>query len=355
MGENIFKHVIKKEDTLESLANQYDVSIDELIKYHNSFSGVTNLIVSNVLPMHLDYIVIDRNFIKNKEINNAENGKINLNNKARYRCEQNNLVLVDGNPNFSAQTKTQYLLSNKQDIGFSLLNAILEDYVTAVQPAGMESAFELIKHIEQIRSDITFAHSEGKINKVINLKELQEKWEFFLDKTSQNISFYNELNNKSPEVIKDFIENGRKEFSNEHIFSEVISKNLFYHTLINVYKNHNATEYSFTQQSQLFPNIMLNVNVIKSIVTEDENSTTYRLVGVLDRSKLNEVEIKNLYEQMYQPIIKFSFTEFDYIYRITYQIENSTGQLIKSSASIKEFVKNNYDVITKFELRRVEL
>ncbi|MFY1047411.1 LysM peptidoglycan-binding domain-containing protein [Chryseobacterium sp. GP-SGM7] len=355
MEQNIFKHKIKKEDTLQSLALQYETSIEELKNYHNSFGGVTNLIVSDVIPIHLDYIMIDKKSVINKEIKHAEGGEIDLNNMARYRCEQNNLVLVDGNPNFSGQTKTQYLVSNKKDIGFSLLNVILEDYVNAVQPAGMERAFELIKHIEQIRNNITFSHSEGKIDKVINLNELHEKWKLFLDKTCKTIPFYNELSQKSPETINDFVENGKKEFSNEKVFSEVISKNLFYHTLINAYKSSGNNEYSFAQQSQLFPNIILNINVVKSLVSEDEDTITYRLVGTLDKSKLNIDEIKKLYEELYQPIIKFSFTEFDYIYRITYQIEKNTGQIVKSTTSIKEFVKNNYDVITKFELRRIEL
>lgn len=354
MEHNIFKHEIKKGDTLISLAKEYQTTVEELKNYHNSFSNTTSLIISDVIPIHLSHIYISKKSAIDKEIKKEQFSAV-FDNKARYRCEQNNLVLVDGNPNFSAQTKTQYLVSNKQDIGFSLLNVVLEDYVNAVQPAGMESAFELIKHIEQIRNDITFSHLEGKIDKVVNLKELHEKWNLFLDKTSKTIPFYNELSQKSPDTISDFIENGKKEFSNEKVFSEVVGKNLFYHTLINAYKNSGSNEYSFAQQSQLFPNIILNVNVVKSLVSEDEDSATYRLVGTLDRTQLNEDEIKKLYQELYQPIIKFSFTEFDYIYRITYQIEKSTGQIVKSTTSIKEFVKNNYDVITKFESRRVEL
>ncbi len=355
MENNIFKHRIKKEDTLISLANEYETTVEELKAYHNSFSGATSLIVADVLPIHLDYININKKSVVDKEIKSNGSGSIDFDNKARYRCEQNNLVLVDGNPNFSAQIKSQYLLSHKNNIGFSLIDVVLEDYINAIQPSGMETAFDLIKQIEWIRDHIIFTHSGGKIQKVVNIKELQNKWEKFLSETSNTIPFYRELKSKSPETIKDFIDNGTKEFSNERILGETISKNLFYHSLVNIYNDDSQNEYSFTQQSQLFPNVTLKINVVKSMVSDDENTTTYRLVGTLDRENLDENEIKKLYEEFYQPIIKFSFTEFDYIYRITYEVNNETGQLLKSTASLKEFVKNNYDVITKFELRKVEL
>ncbi|MDH6252788.1 hypothetical protein M2347_002515 [Chryseobacterium sp. H1D6B] len=347
------KHEIRKGDTLESIASQYESNIEDLKNFHNSYCGATGLIVTDRLPLHLGYIIIDKNSIKDKEISNVRKGSSKLDIPTRYRCEQNNLVLIDGNPNFSGQTKTQYLLSHKKNIGLSLLNALLEDYISSVQPMGMEGAFELIKQIELIRDNIVFTHADGKIEKIINLKELNNKWDIFLKETSNNIPFYNELKNKSPQVIKDFIDNGEKEFSDENVFSEVISKNLFYHIILKAYMGKGINEFSFIQQSQLFPNITMNLNVVKSLVSNDETTTTYRLVGTLDKSKLDENEIMNLYEELYQPIIKYSFTEFDYIYRITYVIENESGLLIESNASIKELVKNNYEVITKFELRRV--
>lgn len=137
---------------------------------------------------------------------------------------------------------------------------------------------------------------------------------------------------------------------NKYIRTYSISKGYFGEVLLDF-----GDKDKVSQQSQLFPNINLKINVVKSVVSNDESTTTYRLVGTLDRENLNENEMKNLYEKFYQPIIKFSFTEFDYIYRITYEVDNETGQLLKSTASLKEFVKNNYDVITKFELRKVEL
>ena len=351
----IIKHKIKEGDTLKSIAKEYNITVDELVDFHNKNGGITQQIIGNDLPFHLEFIVLSINSFKNFVIDNIEKGNNLLSYNNRYRCEQNNLILIDGKPSFSAQTKTQYLLSSKKDLGYSLLNVLLEDYVTSVQPQNMEGAFELIKQIELIRDKITFNHSNGKIDKIVNIDELHDKWNVFINETSATIPFYNELKSKSPEVINDFIENGKKEFSNEDVFCEVISKNLFFHLLVKVYNEDKNKEYTFNQMSQIFPEISLKINVIKSVVSDNENTQKVRFVGNLDESSFNINTIKNLYEKLYQPIIKFSFTEFDFVYRITYEIEKETNVLLNASVSIKESVKNNYEVITKYELRKVEL
>lgn len=125
--------------------------------------------------------------------------------------------------------------------------------------------------------------------------------------------------------------------------------------MINVFNDDKNEEYSFTQMSQIFPEISLKINILRSVVSDNENTQTFRIVGSLDDSSFNKNSIKSLYEKLYQPIIKFSFTEFDFVYRITYEIEKENNVLLNASVSIKESVKNNYDVITKYELRKVEL
>ncbi len=105
----------------------------------------------------------------------------------------------------------------------------------------------------------------------------------------------------------------------------------------------------------IFPEVELNTKVIKSIVTEDELSITYRLVGELDRNNLNEHKLINIYNDLYLPLIKYSYTEFDSVYRITYSLEKKTHNLISASITMSEQVKNNYQIISKFELKQVDL
>jgi len=346
----IVKYEIKKEDTLESIAEKEGISVKELIDFHNDNCGLTNVILGNTLPIHLRFLFLETGISRKIEIANVEFQK-----KARYRCEQNNVIVIDGKPSFSAQTKTQYLFSVKKENSDKVFAVKLEDYVNSIQPEEMESAFNLIKEIELVRENIVFTQNEKReIDRIINLAELSEKWKDFINNKSKEIPFYNEMKIRAPETIEDFIKNGNKEFSNEKELSQVLAKNLFYHILLQA-NVENSDNFMISQQSQLFPNIKLNTDVTKTIVSKDDFTTTYRLAGSLDRNSLNESEIEKLYNEMYQPIIKYSFTEFNFIYRITFTIENITGFLENATVSIKEHVKNNYETITKFELRRIDL
>jgi LysM repeat protein len=346
----VIKYEIKKGDTLELIAEREGISVKDLVNFHNDNCGLTNTIIGNSFPIHLKYLFLEAGVSQKIEIS-----KISFQKKARYRCEQNNVIVIDGKPSFSSQTKTQYLLSVKKENSDNIFAVTLEDYVNSIQPEEMEPAFNLIKEIELVRNNVVFTQNEkGEINSIINLPELSDKWANFINNKSKEIPFYNEMKARAPETIEDFITNGNKEFSNETELGAVLGKNLFYHILLKANLK-NDDDFRISQQSQLFPNIKLNTDVSKTLISNEENTTTYRLAGTLDKNSVNENEIIKLYQEMYQPIIKYSFTEFNFIYRITYTIQNETGFLINATASIKEQVKNNYETITKFELRRIEL
>lgn len=219
----------------------------------------------------------------------------------------------------------------------------------------MESAFDLVKQIEAVRNIVVFSQTQnGKIDEILNLQELSNKWQYFIKKEANSIPFYNELKARSPETIEDFIINGNKEFSNSEELSSVLCKNLFYYILLNA-NFELYQENRVISQSQIFPNINLNVNIDKTIVSIDENISNYRLVGLWDKNSVNEADFIKLYQEIYQPIIKYSYTEFNLIYRINYTLDTKTGLLLAANASIKEAVKNNYETVTKFELRKIEL
>lgn len=100
---------------------------------------------------------------------------------------------------------------------------------------------------------------------------------------------------------------------------------------------------------------MLNIDVERHIVSKDELTTVYRLVGKLNRANLNNKHLLSLYNEYYKPLLKFSYTEFDCIYRIVYTLDNETNMLIDAQLSMSEKIKNNYESITQFTIKTVEL
>ncbi|WP_294208595.1 LysM domain-containing protein [uncultured Chryseobacterium sp.] len=346
----IIRYEIQHGDTLQSIAEKYEITVKNLVDSHNQNCGLTNLIIGDNIPIHLKYIFLEIDPSRHFRISNIDFTK-----RVRYRCELNNVITIDGKPNFSAQTKTEYLLSSKKQNDDILFMLRLEDYVNSIQPQEMEAAFHLIREIEMIRDNVVYTQNEdGEINNIINKDELSKKWQEFILHKAAEVPFYNEMKARDPDTIRDFIENGNKEFSDSKELSKVLAKNMLYHILLKSNMK-NGDQFSILQQSQLFPNILLKINVSRTIVSDQANTVTYRLTGTLDENQLDQDKIMRLYEEMYQPIIKYSFTKFNYIYRITYTVEKASKLLTDATASIKEQVKNNYESITKFELRSVEI
>ena len=102
----IFENRIKKGDTLESIAKEYNITVDELVDFHNKNCGITQQIIGSDLPFHLEFLALSSNSFKNFVVDNIEKGHNLLNYSNRYRREEYNLILIDGKPSFSAQTKT---------------------------------------------------------------------------------------------------------------------------------------------------------------------------------------------------------------------------------------------------------
>ncbi len=345
-------HKVQPAENLEDISKKYDISIEDIKK--------ANPDVKIFKPMYgAEYVVASQElkipvFTKEEKTKEIALNSESFYPKARYRCSQNNLILIDGEPHFSCEIKTQYLYSILKERNTTLRKINLEDYITSIQPQNMQDAFELIKEIELLRNDVVFSDEENKISKVYNFDSLSRKWKDFTKNKMNHIAFFKELKERNPKSIQDFISNGNKEFSNEKAFKEVIQKNLFYYVLLHSL-NAEIKEFKLIQNSQIFPNISLETNFIKTVVKEEELTTTYRLVGTLNKESLDDSILQNLYIQMYQPLIKFSYTEFDFVFRITYTVENKTGILKNANVSIKEYIKNNYEIITKFDLKEVNL
>lgn len=273
---------------------------------------------------------------------------------ARYRCSQDNFTRLLEDITFSANIKTQYLVSiakTKEDI----FHVLLEDYLYMLNPKEMETAFQITEPIAYIRNDIEFTQNqEGQIKSILNLNKIKKKWNTFKKEELPNIDFYQKLGAEDPKIMQDIIINGNKEFGSDSVLSQTLSKNLFYHILLKANASTNLKDFQIAQLSQIFPNQMLNIDV-KILSTTQGAETTFRLVGELDQNNLNIEKIKEQYDEIYKPIIQYKFTEFSYSYRIKYTINNQTNVITEATATLIEKIKNNFESVTQFDLKKVEL
>ena len=54
-------------------------------------------------------------------------------------------------------------------------------------------------------------------------------------------------------------------------------------------------------------------------------------------------------------MLKYSYTDYDYVYRITYTLDKKTGILLDGKALLIEKIKNNFENLTQFEVKQIEL
>ncbi len=347
-------HKVEAEEKLSEIAKKYNLSITEIkksnpdVRFFKNFWGEDYVAFMQTLKIPILTPITKNNLLLLRSLFFQK--------KARYRCNQINVTKALNSVTFSADIKTQYLLSIAKYKN-PCFHILLEDYIHHITPQELDASFELIKPVELLKNDIKFIQQdkEAQISNILNFSLIEKKWEKFKDEVLPNIDFYKELRKQSKESAEDFINSGNTEFSNESKFKEVLDKNLFYHVLLKANVGDNLEDYSFTQKSQLFPDQELKINVVKTKISENENTAMFKLTGELDRENISEQKLEEQYNEIYKPLLKYSYTEFDYIYRITYTIDTKTGFLIEGRVSLSEKIKNNFESITQFEIKQVEL
>ena len=349
------QYKIQKGDTIVSIAEKFDLKVDDLKNFHNSKCGVASLIITDKLPIHLKYVIISDQTYKKSMLKSHTVEELKFNNIARYRCEQLNVRKINNETiTLSASTYTEFLVEKADHI--DIFNVDMTDFNFSVDPVAYEKGFQLAQKLDKLKVPIKFNIAEtGCMDKIYNQEEIGKKWVKFRDFNLINDEVYKELISQAPKQADDIISTGNKEFLDNGNLSKMMDKNLFFHVFGKAYQGESLKDYELNQFSQLFPNINLKTDVVKSLISEDENFSTYRLVGTLNKSNLSEDSLKEMYDKIYKPLIKFGYTEFNFIYRIRYTVNKKNNMLKEGKVSIAEKIKNNFEVITEYIIKNVEL
>lgn len=345
---------IEAQQKLNELAEMYHTT-PEIIKQMNPEMKTDKFLweSENVLYGQQVKVPIEDKIIETKNFLN----QIDFQPIARYRCVQQNITKVLTEITFSAEIKTEYLLSYFKHNTYQTpyYYSELKDYLVSTTPKEMETFFELAKPIEFIRNNVCFVPNTPLKLTAQNTNDIATNWQNFRNEELTKIDFFKKLRLQNAEAARDFVNKGDEEFLQTDKLRDSLLQNFFYHILIKAHFGENMEDFTLKQNSQIFQNQKINIDVAKSKVSENGNIKTFKLSGALDKGKLLEESLIKQYNELYKPMIKFSYTEFDYIYRITYSIDSKTGHLIDASAVISERIKNNFEVITQFSITRVEL
>lgn len=340
---------INNDDTLTSIAEKYNITVDELIEFHNSKVGITKKLFGNEIPLHISEIKIqqDRKFAENT----SEFDKIKFRNKIRYRCEQFNTTKLEENITFHCNTKKEYTLEQSEN--GNNVKIKLEEFLYKINPTHLSAAIEATKELEYDKENVILLLDNNGIERVLNFKEIKQKWINFKPKLKKS-EFYLQIEKVNSKAAQDIINGGDIEFESEDNLKKTYDKNLLYHVLFKKIDDKRKEHEILNFNSKIFVEIPLSIELQHSIVKEDDYFIEYRTVGTLLKEELNYERIIKQYNQFYKPIIEYGFSDYNYVYRIRRRINRKTGLIESASVMIKEEVVNNYQLITQFDLKQID-
>ncbi|MCW3161410.1 LysM peptidoglycan-binding domain-containing protein [Chryseobacterium oryctis] len=352
---NLVKYEIQKSDTLESIANKHNVSVEELVDFHNQNSGMTNVIIGDTLPIHLKFVIVSKELVKKQKKKKIKDGeKPSFDKKARYRCEQVNTTKINGDLVQFVEQKFQYLLKIDTVDGLGYVNR--EDYLKKITPPVMLNVLDFIEETDKIKHNILFTLDEnGKLEKILNRKQLNENWKKYKKEKLNSNPFIIELNKTNEKAVQEIVNLGDTQFSSNADNEEEYRKDFFYFICLNQYivKDDIKTE-EFKYLSTIVPPNIVPLILRYDKITEENQLLTVRMVAEYDLSQQLEKEIINQYNNLHRPTIGFSYTQYKLIFRATIEIDTETKLVKKASIKLRESIADNIENECSYNIKQLE-
>ncbi|WP_284460632.1 LysM domain-containing protein, partial [Chryseobacterium sp.] len=300
----LIRHKIQRGDTLESIAAKNGLSIKELIHFHNQNCGVTETILSDYLPLHLEYVFLK---IKTEE-EKQESNKGNIGDKARYRAEQTVITKINGIIQNHADTKREFFVVKENNNNRLLVKTALVENIITVNPSALQEVMNIICEIDLLKCDAVLEPDmkTGKISKIQNHDEIIKRWKTY--KTNLESKFGFVRSDKTKNDFKYFIDASENVIINEENLKSDFNAKLFFDLFFDKYlisKDNLFEPFSRKLNSQLLENIPVELKFRQDILSETEDTVTIRKVGELNKSILDIDKLKKNYEERYLPIVGY--------------------------------------------------
>lgn len=349
------KYEIKKGDTLRSIAEDLQISVKEMLKFHNLNCGVTQQIIENNIPLNVKYIYLE---IKDDAESKEEKVVKSVELDARYRCEQSVITYVGGIMVNHIDTKREFLVHKFQKENKSFVKTELVENILKSYPEEMKEAIDLVADIDLLACNLlTSLNAEtGKIDKVENHNEVIHKWNIHQEHLKGKYSFLR--NQESKKNIQQFIEVNNEIFTHEKKLIDWVNNKMFFDLFFDKYlvtNNNLFDSYKQNLYSQLFDGKPVKFDFRKDIIGETETQVNVRKVGEMIKGSIDMSELEEIYNVKFKPLVKYQFSEFKFSYRENsiYDLENRW--ITSSDVTIIEEVKNNVRLMISYKLRKIEV
>lgn len=347
------EYIIQKGDNLESIANKHNINSKDLLDFHNSNVPLTQQFYGSEIPFHITEIKIP--IIENKVEEESINNVIETEQNARYRCEQTVIMKLNGIVHSHADTKREFLVSKSIDTSNIIVKTELVENVIEAYQKQLELAIKLVCEIDTIKSNLKVnLKKDGKINKILNHKEIIKNWNEKKGELESDFSFLRDK--KTHQDFKNFLKLNDEQFnSQENLINDLNSK-MFFDVFFDKYltSENFLDNYSRTYYSQLFDGYGVNLHFNQDILAESPNQVEVRKVSSFSKSDLDNGFLEKQYDFKFKPIVKYKFSEYNFSVRERSIINTKDRWIEQSDITIIEEVKNNVQVLIDYKLRKIE-
>jgi len=277
---------------------------------------------------------------------------------ARYRSEQQIITKHNGTIASHGIINHEYLLDiNKQDDGYDA-KVTITDASGSYEPEIMTDMIQLGLLIDSVRHEQKFkGGADGKLKHLTNKQEMISNWMTLKTmqlKDGQMLKHFN--NDEQKQILTEVNSYCDVVFSDKYPMLDELYKNLFHFTVFDRYLSTQNIE-GKDNNTHHFYSSLFNIPLTMEFVYEnvEQKYDTYQFEK---NSKLLYVDyntIIGIYKEQYQPVLKYSFTDYDYTINSKVEVDKSTNFIKQAYVTIKEAVKNNVENTIIYNLKQVEL
>ncbi len=280
----------------------------------------------------------------------------------KYRCEQKVLNRIDGVVTSHSDTRRELLLSYNSKLQNNRFKGEVTESSVRIDPANMMPALELLDKIDVIKSkaDVLIDPQTGRISKVMNFDEIKKNWEEYRSEMLYTINSTLGTGSNENKQVEQFTDLIDKQFSDETAFRDELSTKLFYDIFFDKYLTGQKPENG--KHEQKFYSLLFDQTPIKAMLTQkvstDEESGLRKISCYISaddqRTKLvNDFSIMRIYKERYQPLVKYSFTQYNYEFSHDILLSDD-GLPEEIRVNIIEEVQNNIEILVTYRIHRLK-
>ncbi len=325
--KDFIKYKIEKGDTLQTIAEKFDQTVNELLEFHNSHSVLTQQINSERIPIHIDTILIDSNHEKLKYI-------------YAYRITSKNEYFNFKNLVYSTVNEITIEIEKLADNKYFLSQ---KSKTVKCSSPHYDNYLVLLSLLDQPFEDVILTTDDsGRIKSIDNQNEIRERWNV-VKKTLMDSTDDKEMVNK---LIKD----GEPVYINSlpHILAN-IQYNLLYPGNFNL---NNVNKISEGFSTRLYSSLFSGSKVLltfKNRVVEKTGST----VIAENKSFLEKENIKILGELYNVSFRELLGNNFNYNFNLTSTYNIKENIIVNCTADFTENINDTIVAKSRYQINKI--